>query len=163
MATLSGNWFIDGIDIYDVFKVFLEEGSAYFLKFPPRKDSLTHDWLDANGIDVDTSRPFLGPRDVPLNLAIIATDQEDFFLKQSQFLSHLIQPGLRRISLRSHGERSYYVYYKETNNIKPEAPLKGELTGLFAYRFTILFVEPEPQIDASHIFLVDHEGTYIIT
>ena len=163
MSILSGKWFIDGIDIYDIFNVFLEEGSADFLRFPPRKNSLEHDWLDAHGRDVDTSRVFLDQREGVLNLAIIATDQDDFFSKQEQFISHLIQPGKRRLVLYSHGERSYYILYKECNNYKPVKPLTGELAGLFAYRFSMVVVEPEPQIDASHTFLVGDSGAYIIT
>lgn len=163
MTNLSGRWFIDGVDLYDIFNLFIEEGSADFLRFPPKKASIEHDWQDANGREIDLSRFFFDQREGVLNMAIIATNSDDFFLKQEQLISHLVQPGLRRLVLSSHGERSYYVYYKECNNYKAEKALTGEDDGLFAYRFSMVLVEPEPQIDASHTFLITEEGHYIIT
>ena len=163
MIDLGGKWFIDGIDLYTAFNVFIEEGSADFLKFPPKKQSIEHDWMDANGRDVDLSRIFFDQREGVLDMAIIATDSEDFFLKQGLLISQMIQPGTRRLTLSSHGERSYYIYYKECNNYRPVKPLTGADTGLFAYRFSMVVVEPEPQVDASHQFLVDEEGHFIIT
>lgn len=163
MQNLSGKWFIDGIDLYTTFNLFIEDGSADFLKFPPKKSGIEHDWQDANGREHDLSRVFFDQREGVLNMAIIATDSEDFFAKQALFLSQMIQPGTRRLVLSSHGERSYYVFYKECNNYRPVKPLTGADTGLFAYRFSMVIVEPEPQIDASHRFLVDEEGHFIIT
>lgn len=163
MTSLSGLWLIDGIDLYDVFKLFIEEGSADFLKFAPKKSSIEHDWQDANGRDVDLSRIFFDQREGTLNMAIIATDKDDFFEKQQNFISQMIQPGLRRLTLASHGERSYYIYYKECSKYTAVKPLNGENEGLYAYRFSLQVVEPEPQVDASHVFLIDEEGHYIIT
>ncbi len=163
MRDLSGNWFIDGIDLFTTFNVFIEEGSADFLKFPPKKESIEHDWQDANGIEVDLSQIFFGPREGTLNLAIIATSQADFFAKQSAFISHFTQPGKRRFTLTSHGERSYYIHYQECNNYKAVKPLTGEESGLFAYRFSMVIREPEPKIDPSDIFLIDEEGRFLIT
>lgn len=162
MQNLSGYWFIDGIDFYDIFSVFIEEGSTDFLRFPPKKAGIEHDWQDANGRDVDLSRFFFDQREGVLNMAIIATDSADFFTKQEALIAQFTQPGLRRLSFRSHGERSYYVYYKECNNYKAIKALTGEDSGLFVYRFSMVVVEPEPQVDASHLFIVDHDGNFLI-
>lgn len=163
MTDLSGKWFIDGIDLYTTFKIFIEEGSADFLRYPPKKQSIEHDWGDANGRDIDLSRIFFDQREGTLNMAIITTSREDFFQKHDQFLSHMTQPGTRRLTLASHGERSYFIYYKECNNYKPVKSLKVEEETLVAYRFSMVVVEPEPVIDSSHVFLVDGEGNFIIT
>lgn len=163
MTDLSGRWFIDGIDLYTAFGIFIEEGSADLLKYAPKKESIEHDWKDANGREVDLSRIFFDQREVVLNMAIICTSAEDFWTKYQQFISQMIQPGLRRLTLASHGERSYYVYYKECNNYRAVKALTGEDSGMFAHRFSLVIVEPEPQVDASHQFLVDEEGHYIIT
>lgn len=163
MTDLSGRWFLDGVDLFAIFNVFIEEGSADFLKFPPKKSSIEHDWQDANGRSVDLSRIFFDQREGTLNMAIIATDSEDFFTKQQLLLSQLLQPGTHRLTMASHGERSYYIYYKECSNYKTVKALNGEDTGYFAYRFSLQVVEPEPVVDASHQFLVDGEGNYIIT
>jgi hypothetical protein len=163
MTDLSGRWYIDGIDIFTTFGVFIEEGSADFLKYPPKKDGIEHDWKDANGREVDLSRFFFDQREGVLNMAIICTNATDFWTKHDQFISQMIQPALRRLSLASHGDRSYYVYYKECNNYSAIKPLTGDDAGLFAHRFSMVVVEPEPQVDASHQYLVDEEGHFIIT
>lgn len=163
MKDLSGKWFIDGLDLYATFGLFIEEGSSDLLRFPSKKSSIEHDWMDANGRQVDLSRIFFDQREVILNMAIICTGKEDFFTKQQSFIAQMTQPGTRRLTLDSHGERSYYVYYKECNNYKPVLPLTGEDTGLFAYRFSIVLVEPEPQIDASNVFIVTEDGRFLIT
>jgi len=162
MVNLSGKWYIDGIDIFTAFGLFIEEGSTDFLKFPPKKDAIEHDWMDANGRDIDLSRVFFDQREGTLNMAIIATDMDDFFTKQQSFIATMIQPGTRRFTVTAHGQRDYFIYYKECNNYKAEKALTGQQTGLFAYRFSMVVVEPEPQIDASQVFIVDHDDNYLI-
>jgi hypothetical protein len=164
MIDVSGRAFLDGIDLWTVFSVFIEEGSADFLRYPPKKESITRDWGDSHGVEVDLSRVFFGSREGVLNCAIITTSETDFWLKHNALISQLVQPEKRRLSFKSHGERSYYVYYKECNNYKSAAPLKGETDdGLFAYRFSLVIVEPEPVVDASHVFLVNEDDVFIIT
>lgn len=162
-SVCTGKWFIDGVDIYETFSVILEEGSAEFLRWPPKKPSIEHDWKDSNGRDVDLTQIFFDQREGTLNMAFICNSRDEFFQKQEAFISHMTQPGLRRLSFASHGERSYYVYYQECNNFKAERALKDPDAGKIAYRFSMVIVEPEPVIDASHTFLIDHDGHFLIT
>jgi len=165
MVDLSGKWFIDGIDLFATFKLFIEEGSADFLKFPPKKASIEHDWMDSHGREVDLSRVFLDQREGVLEMAIIATNRDDFFQKQSDFITHMTQPGKRRFEIDSHGNRSYYIYYKECNNFRAVKALTGSMTGYFAYRFSLVVVEPEPQagIAGENVFLIDEDNRFIVT
>jgi hypothetical protein len=164
MQNLSGRFFLDGIDLYTVFGIFIEEGSADFLKYPPKKASIEHDWQDSNGREVDLSRVFFDQREGTLNMAILTNLESDFWQKHNDFISQFAQPGLHRLEFSSHGSKSYFVYYQETNNYKSVKPLRGsEETGLYAYRFSMVIIEPEPQIDASNIYLIDEEGHFLIT
>lgn len=161
---MNGLWFIDGIDLYLTFKVVVETGSADWLKPPPRKESIEHDWKDSHGKEIDTERFFFDSREGVLNMALVADSEEEFREKLDHFVSHLTQPGKRRFSLKAHGERSYYIIYKETNNFTALKPLRGsDMEGKVVYRFSMVFVEPEPQIDNSHTFLIDEEGRFLIT
>lgn len=161
---MNGLWFFDGIDIYLTFGVVIESGSADWLKPAPRKASIEHDWKDSNGKEIDTERFFFESREGTLNMAMIANTEEEFLQKLEYFISHLTQPGKRRFSLKSHGENSYYIIYKETNNFTALKPLKGsDLDGKVVYRFSMAFIEPEPQVDNSHIFLVSEDNVFIIT
>jgi hypothetical protein len=164
MVDVSGRYFLDGNDLWLTFGVFIEEGSADFLRHPPKKTSIEHDWQDSNGVEVDLSRVFFDKREGVLNLAIITNSEADFWTKHENFISQWAQPGLHRLSFKSHGERSYYVYYKECNNYKSAKALTGDgNSGLIAYRFSMVIVEPEPQIDASHVFLITEDEYFLIT
>ncbi|MFN3341905.1 MAG: hypothetical protein ACK40M_04365 [Flavobacteriales bacterium] len=161
---MEGLWFIDGIDLYLNFGIVIETGSADFLKPPPKKESIEHDWRDSNGREVDLERFFFDQREGALNMALIGTSEEDFREKLDNFIGHLTKPGLRRFSLKAHGDRSYYIYYKQTSNFTALKPLRGsDLDGKVVYKFSILVVEPEPQLNPADTFLVDEEGRFIIT
>ncbi len=166
MTNLSGRWYLDGVDIYSSYGLFIEEGSADFLKFAPKKQSIEHDWQDSNGREVDLSRVFLDQREGVLDMAIIATTMSDFFTKQDGFIAHMTRPGLRRLELNSHGSRSYYIYYKETNNYKAVKALTGQMTGYFAHRFSLVLVEPEPadpNAGGGNTYIIDEDGRFLIT
>ncbi len=163
-ADASGYWFLDGIDLWTSFGMLIEEGSANLLRYPPKKESITHDWMDADGIEVDLSRVFFGPREIPLVMGIIASSEEDFWLKHNAFISQLTQPGIRRLTISAHGERSYYIYYKECNNYNPVKALQGKEGARFVgAKFTVVIVEPKPDIDNTHVFIVDEDGRFLIT
>lgn len=166
---VSGKFFIDGQDLWAIYRVFIEESSAELLRYPPKKESITHDWRDANGIDVDLTAVFFAQREVAIVFAIITENEEDFWLYHDRFIALLVKPGLRRLQLSSHGQRSYHIFYKECNNysnviklqgIDPNATLIPDR--LIAHKFTIVFVEPEPTVNRD-VFLVDDSGRHIIT
>ncbi len=164
MLDVSGYYFIDGIDLWTTFGLVVEEGSADMLQYAPKKESIKHDWMDSNGVEVDLSRIFFGPREIILKCAILCESEEEFWEKHDDFISHLIQPGKRRLSIKAHGERSYYVYYKECNNYTQVKALQGiDTPKKVAARFSLVLEEPEPQVDASHTFLITEEGHFIIT
>lgn len=163
MVDVTGYAWIDGIDLWTAFGVFIEKGSADFLKYAPKKESITHDWMDSDGLDVDLSRYFLQERTVALNCAIVTDTETDFWAKHNSFIATLLQPGTRRLELKAHVDKAYDIYYKECNNYSQVLPLKGTNDNRIAGRFTLVIVEPNPKIDASLIFIVDDDGRYLVT
>lgn len=162
MDQLSGKWFIDGIDLWTTYSMVLNDGSADFLKYPPKKASTEHDWEDSHGVDVDLSRIFFGKREGVLRFAIMAQSEDDFWNKHDAFITMVTQPGLRRLELASHNNRHYYIYYQETSNYEQIAPLKGLPDSYkIAHRFSIVVVEPEPKVN-KNTYLVDHDGSFLI-
>ena len=160
----SGLWFFDGIDIWKNFAVLIEKGTANFLAPPPAKESTVHDWGDSDGVEVDLSRGFFNQRDIPLQCAIAANTEEEFWIKRNAFLSQLRKPNLRRLTITAHGQKSYYVYYKSCSNYTGVKTLRG--TGdekLVLYQFNLLLNEPEPKMDNSNVYLVTEDGKFIIT
>lgn len=163
---LQGLWRIDGIDLWTTYGIILEEGSADFLKYPPKKQSTEHDWGDSDGIDVDLDRIFTSKREGVLRFAIFANSTQEYFDRNDAFFTLWKQPGLRRLEIASHNDRSYYVYYQETTTyeqvgrLKPGNPLEEYE---IAHRFSVVVVEPEPVAYPGNVYIVTDDGKFIIT
>lgn len=160
---LSGYYYIDGKDLWTAYSVFVESGSDDFLKYPAKKESITHDWMDSNGIDVDLSRPFLDARTIALRMAIVVTTTTEFWQKYQGFLKDLMQPGTRRFSIGEFGPRSFNLHYKECNSFDRFTRVKDGTTDKIAMKFTMVFVEPTPDINNGDVFIWDEDGRLLIT
>lgn len=161
---LSGKWYLDGIDLWLNFGLIIEKGSADLLALPPKKESITHDWKDANGIDVDLTNFFFAEREIPLQCGILAASEEQYWQKKEAFFSQITQPGLHRLEIKAHGERSYYIFYKETNNYSQVTTLRNLPDDRkIAHKFTVVVVEPEPQLFNDSVFIIDEDGRYLVT
>lgn len=168
MVDVTGLSWIDGIDLWTAFSMFFEKASTDLLKYAPKKDSITHDWMDSNGIDVDLSRYFFKERTITINCAIIADNEADFWNKHDSFIATLTQPGTRRLELKSHNNRSYFIFYKECNNYTQVLSVKGNDETLFgpnkvAAKFSIVVIEPNPQIDSNNVYIITEDGHFLIT
>jgi len=163
MAYPIGQYYIDGADLYMIYGVTISAGSDDLLKYPKRKESITHDWLDENGVDVDLSRVFLESREVTLQCNFIVRSKAEFWPKYSAFIAMLIKPGLRRLELSEFG-KSYYVYYKECSSFTRFSRIaSGPATGKIACKFTITLVEKNPTIDASNVYIITDDNRFMIT
>lgn len=160
---LSGYNYIDGKDIGTAYNIFVESGSDDFLKYPGKKESITHDWMDSNGIDVDLSRYFLEPRDITLRCAIVVDSPDHFWQKYNGFIADLTQPGTRRWEVTEFGNRSFYVHYKSCGDFTKFTRLKDGVATKVACKFTLVLVEPVPELDAGNIFIVDEDNRFLVT
>lgn len=157
----QGLYFLDGFDLWTTFGIAVQKGSADFLKMPPKKQSTEHDWPDANGIDVDLSAMYFSQREGTLTLLMVAESEQEWWDRYELFKSLLSQPGLRRLSITAHGQRSYYVFYKETSSWSQVKPLQNS-SGKVMQQFSITIVEPEPQPSNLNLFLTTEDGKLLI-
>lgn len=163
MAYPTGQYFIDGKDLWLVFGIVISEGSDDLLKFPTRKDSISHDWEDENGTDIDLSRVFFASRDINLQCALIAANEADFWAKYNNFIATLAQPELRRLEV-SELSSSFYVFYKECSSFTRATRIKiGPNAGKIASKFTLTLVEKAPTIDSSNVFMITDDNRLMIT
>lgn len=163
--SLNGLYFIDGYDLFLSYSLFIESGTDGFLQYPARKDSITHDWPNYNGKDVDTTQVFVQSRTITLQCAIVvraATAAEDFRTKYNAFLALLLKPGTRTFSAVRLGATSYSVIYRDANNFKMFTPLKNN-PELVACKFSLILEELEPKIDATVTAIVDDDNRILIT
>lgn len=64
---MRGRLYIDGLDAFDEFGVFVKDGGLNaLLAFPPLKTPDNNDWQEEDGLEVDLSAPVLNTRDVQL-------------------------------------------------------------------------------------------------
>lgn len=162
MSYPIGQYFIDGIDLFLVYGVFAEDrqGSDALLQLPKRKEAISHDWGDENGIDTDLSRVFFESRDTTFNFVIAAANEADFWTKYNGFIGLMAQPGLRRMEITEFG-RSFYLFYKECTDFKRKTRIKE--VNKIAAKFSVTFTEQNPQMDASNVYLVDEADHFLIT
>ena len=163
MGYPAGQYYMDGKDLFLVYGVIVEKGMDDLLKIPDRKDSIEHDWKDENGLDVDLSRVFFEAREVSLQCAILADTDADFFNKYTGFIAMLAQPDLRRLEVSSLS-RSFYVFYKSCTSWVRETKVRGRGEGeKIGFKFTITFIEKNPTIDSSNVFMITDDNMFMIT
>lgn len=67
---MNGTFYIDGIDVYLNYGIFITSGGYKDLAcFPPMKSVSTIDWAEEDGIDADLSDPKLDTREVAITFA----------------------------------------------------------------------------------------------
>ena len=156
---MTGQHYIDGKDMYSTFGVVVLSGSDDFLKFPARKASISHDWGDKNGIDVDLSKPFVEAKNVTLQCAMIAADKATFWVNHAAFFAELMKPGTRRLEVAAF-EKSFYVYYRDCSSFDRFSKMNN---GKIVCRFTLSVTEQEPDFSGGDgVYWVDDEGQFVI-
>lgn len=160
MDIRKGRYFIDSIDAWEAFGVIISKGLDEFLRIPERKDSITHDWMDRDGIDVDTSNTYFKERDISLQVALIANSESDFWNKYEKLVNQLRKPGTRRIEVTELA-RSFYVFYKACASFGLLTRITG--TAQVACKFTLVFTEQEPNINNTNVFIITEENQFLIT
>lgn len=154
-------YLLDGYDLWKQFGITVEKGGLDdFLKLPKRKESITHNWLDENGLDVDLTRTFLEAKDVVMKCVIIADDEVKFWDQYNRFLSLLIKPGTRRLTVNVFN-MDYYVYYKDCTIYSKLTAFKQ--TGKLICKFNLTVAEKVPGFQNLPTFLIEETGKFIIT
>lgn len=160
MDARSGRYYLDSVDLWNAYGLVVSSGVDEFLKIPERKDSITHDWMDRDGIDVDTTSNFFKEKDITLSVAIIGANEADFWDKYDKLLNHLKRPGTRRIEV-TELKRYFFVFYKNCSSFTTLTRITSE--SKVACKFTMVFTENEPSINNTNQYLVDEEGRFLIT
>lgn len=158
--SIGNSYYIDGLSLYNYFGVGVEDGSNDLLKPPDRKDSISHDWTDENGIDIDLSRVFLQSREATFQMFILADNEADFWNKYNAFVSYLQKPGTRRLTI-SEFNKDFYVFYKSCKTFARFTRIKE--VNKVACKFTLVLVEKDPSASEAPTFLITEDSRFIIT
>lgn len=156
----AGQYYLNGKDLFLIFGVMLEKGSTNdFLKYPDKKDSIEHDWQDANGIDVDLSRIFVKQKEINIKCLMIGVSTEDFWNKYRYFFAEWLTPGLKRFTV-SEFDQSFFVYYKSSSEPKRFTRIKN--TTKIIFEFSLNIIEQEPA-NIRDVFIVDEQNRFLVT
>lgn len=158
---LSGKYAMDTLDLWDNYGVFLESGTEEFLRMPERKESITNNWPDRIGIDMDLTSPVFKERDITIRCALIANNESDWWSKYNAFRTALMAPG-KRLFYIAELSRSYQVVFIKSTGFTKFTRIKT--MGTVAAKFTLQLLEPEPRAvltNSSGIPLTDGLGNYI--
>lgn len=154
-----GRYILNTADLYTIFGVVVENGSSSFLAFPSRKDSVSHDFSDTNGIDIDLQDPRFKAREFVINCALHATSKEDFWTKYNGLFTELSDSGIHTLYVKDL-DKEFKLFYKEQRNIRKLTPISGRPEVWI--RFDLVFGEANWTENMDQVFLVDHEGRYLI-
>jgi len=149
---------LDNIDLKKGFGTVVSSGRETLLAFPEVKEPFSHNWNDDNGIDVDVeSEPFFQPRNISLNVWILASSDQEFWSNYRGLFALLRKPGLRRL-YSSELNRSFYVRYTGSSNTNSPTRISGSQIGV---NMILNFQEPVPSFWQQFALLTDENGAII--
>jgi len=79
---MTGILYIDGLDVYSLYHVFITESSYRdLIAFPPLKPVDSNDWMEEDGEEFDLSEPVLDTRELSIKFAFCGDENlfSDFF------------------------------------------------------------------------------------
>jgi hypothetical protein len=140
MANPSGYYIMDGLDLWTAYGVFIEKGTDDFLILPERKESITYDWPDLNGLSIDTDTPVFREKEVELHCAIVASSEANFWTQYNAFKNALIAPGQRSLEVTELSQTFDVVYMKCTSFTRFT---RLKTVSMIAAKFRIVFLVPD--------------------
>lgn len=132
-------YFLDGIDMYTAYGYIVTSGSDSFLQLPKRKEPLSHDWKDENGIEYDLLSPAtFEARTISLKGYIVALNETDFWAKYNAFKAKLQQTGAMPLKCQELN-MTVSVIYKECSQVNRRTRVRN--SALIGMEFDLLFQE----------------------
>lgn len=129
---------INGKNLLTQFGLIIQTGTAGLLEFPERKESISNDWSDENGIERDLAAPKFKDNEVTLKCGILANDDTAFWAFYDALFIELSRPNFQELYIDDHS-RAYQVFYKKSGNFnKVTKRLKGLGTKVFV-KFDLTF------------------------
>lgn len=155
---------LDGNDIDTLYGITVykdsgsRESSDSFLAWPKRKDSLTVDRQDQDGMRIDLNDPKVASREFILKCAIKAANRDDFYQKYNGFRTAVL--GAETHTIYSYDlNQTFNVFYKEQQNFKTLSNVNQD--NVWA-TFDVVFGETNPNENMQFVYLVDDQDRYLI-
>lgn len=156
--TINGKWLksLFGITVYKDSGV--RESSDSFMAWPDRKESLTVERQDEDGLQVDLASPKFASREFVLKCALNANNRADYFNKYNGFRTEVFAADTHELYVADQ-DQLYYVYYKKQANFKTLSNINND--GVWA-TFDVIFGERNPSENMQSVYLVDDQDRFLI-
>lgn len=108
---MTGQCYIDGVDIYATYGVIITEGGYDdFFKLPAMVEPDKNDWAESDGIEVDLTEPTLQPREIEVSFARVR------HVQWRAFVQFITMPDLRLFNIPYLG-RSWALRYDSMSDL----------------------------------------------
>lgn len=146
-------------DMKETYGIVISNGTNTFLALPQRKASVSHDWPEEQGIEIDLDQPTFEPREFTLNCALIATSRDDFFAKYDGFFTEISTMGIHELYINDL-DKTFLVYYKSQQNCTKLSKIIN--TTKVGIKFDLVLGETNPADNIPAVYLVDDEDNFLI-
>lgn len=150
---MSGKLFIDGLDAYTTYGVYVADGDwASLICWPPLKDYEYNDWQEEDGIEADLSDPVLDTREVSIKFTIVGN--------RSRYLDmvELLADGAYHTFTCSAIGREYTLRLTSQSGRKYYNAKFGQETLVFADDFPLngyVYSDPESSMEEDEAYSID--------
>ena len=134
---MTGDVTIDTIDIWTTYGAFLLKGSYDSLMRPAkRKASLSNNWPEENGLEIDLTVPKFEAKDADLSFILSASNETEWWTRYNAFFALLKTAGERSLYV-AELNKTVMIYYQEVTSYEQLTVIKN--VSKVAARFTIRF------------------------
>jgi len=103
---------------------------------PKRKASLSNNWPEQNGLEIDLTVPKYESKEAELSFILSASSETEWWTRYNAFFTLLKSPGERSVFVRELN-KTFLVYYIEVTSYEQLTTIK--LVSKVVSRFTVKF------------------------
>src|ERR1035437_8452547 len=136
---MTGEVIIDTIDIWTTYGAFMLKGSYdSFMKPAKRKVSLSNNWPEQNGLDIDLTDPKYEAKEVEPSFILSASSETEWWTRYNAFFALLKLAGERSFYVRELN-KTFLIYYIETPTYVQLTKIKSvnQVVAQFTIKFGI--------------------------
>ena len=135
-------WKINNVDIYSAYSTAIKKGSYLDIMSPPvPRKRLEHDYIDANGAQVDTTSALTyEPRRFALKILITGSNYSNYWTNYNALLTAINKPGTFTLYIKDIGITVTLLYEGMKCVSKPHSLRSGHI----AVEYEISVFEPNP-------------------
>lgn len=139
---MTNRWKINTVDIYTAYGAAIKQGSYLYIMRPPvPRKRLEHDYIDANGTQVDTASALTyEPRRYSIKLLITGSNYTNYWVNYNALLAVLAVPGIFTLYIKDIGITVNLLYEGMKCASKPRSLRSGRI----AVEFEMSVFEPNP-------------------